>query len=160
MFERLTELRTAMRYASDPSEYSKWMKGQVGNLSLSCVFIPSNRWLDRNAILGSIEELGRLEEGWNGYGADRIEPRMMKTAKAFVTSLAVSTPQPQVVPMTRGRLQLEWHRGNRSLELEFESPTSIRYLKFDPDRGVEEEESISADDTRQLKELLHWFTAE
>ena len=40
---------------------------------------------------------------------------------------------PSVVPMTRGRLQFEWHRGNRSLELEFESIGRIHYLKADDD---------------------------
>ena len=61
--------------------------------------------------------------------------------------------------MTRGRLQFEWHRGNRSLELEFESPTLIHFLKYDPDHDVEEEDVFSVEHTTRLMELLRWFGA-
>jgi hypothetical protein len=67
---------------------------------------------------------------------------------------------PQIVPMTRGRLQLEWHRGHRTLELEFETPTLIHYLKYDQDRAIEEESTLPANDTIRLMELLHWFHEE
>jgi hypothetical protein len=62
--------------------------------------------------------------------------------------------------MTRGRLQLEWHRGNRSLELEFESPGRIRYLKVDDDSGVEEESVIPTSQTALVVALLQWFASE
>jgi len=113
------------------------------------------------SVSSLIEGLKSLDRGWNGYGAEPIDPMIIGAARWFADSiLGGEISPPQVVPMTRGRLQLEWHRGNRSLELEFESPTSIRYLQYDSDRGVEEEDITSPDDTARLMGLLRWFSAE
>lgn len=62
--------------------------------------------------------------------------------------------------MTRGRVQLEWHRGRRSLELEFETPTTVHFLKWDPDAGVEEEDVLPATQTKELHDLLSWYVSE
>jgi hypothetical protein len=66
---------------------------------------------------------------------------------------------PQIVPMTRGRLQLEWHQGKRSLELEFGGVGTIRYLQWDTTAHpmVAEEGEISIADTEAIHELLRWF---
>ena len=117
--------------------------------------------LDKVATLVQIEQLALLPRDWNGYGASPIDPKVIEAASRFVDILpldVISTPQ--VVPMTRGRLQFEWHRGNRSLELEFESPTLVHFLKYDPDRGIEDEDVLPMDDTPRLMELLRWFGAE
>ena len=45
--------------------------------------------------------------------------------------------------MSNGTLQLEWHDGTKSLELKFESPSSIRYLLWHPENGVEEEPTFA-----------------
>jgi hypothetical protein len=114
--------------------------------------------LGKPATLGRIEELALLPHDWNGDGADPIDPKVIEAASRFINLLppdAISTPQ--VVPRTQGRLQFEWHRGNRSLELEFESPTLIHFLKFDPDRESEEEATLPVEETSRLLELLHWF---
>ncbi len=109
-----------------------------------------------------LEELGRLRhlpENWNGYGAPPIDPRVIESAEQFLTSLpGTRITAPNVVPMTRGRLQFEWHRGNRSLELEFETPERIHYLKWDTDAGVEEEEILSIKETVKIHDLLDWFS--
>jgi hypothetical protein len=117
--------------------------------------------LDRPDTLGRIEQLARLPHDWNGYGAEPIAPGVIEAASEWIKLLppdGITTPQ--VVPMTRGRLQFEWHRGNRSLELEFETPTLIHYLKYDPDRAIEEEATLPVDETTRLIELLHWFHEE
>jgi hypothetical protein len=117
--------------------------------------------LDKSATLAQIEELDRLPLDWNGYGASPIDPKTLESAARFVESLPLGEiSAPQVVPMTRGRLQLEWHRGHRSLELEFETPTLIHYLKFDQDQGIEEEAMLPVDEMSRLLVLLHWFHEE
>jgi hypothetical protein len=62
--------------------------------------------------------------------------------------------------MTRGRLQFEWHRGNRSLELDFETKDKLHYLKWDSDLGIEDEDVISVSDVCGIHGLLRWFAAE
>ena len=112
---------------------------------------------DKLGTLGQIEQLALLPRDWNGYGADSIDPKVIEAASRFIESFPLdATTSPQVVPMTRGRLQFEWHRGNRSLELEFETSTLIHYLKYDPDRAIEEEATLPVDETERLLELLCW----
>ncbi len=83
---------------------------------------------------------------------------MIEAAKAFIAKLAENvTFRPVVVPMSNGTLQLEWHDGSKSLELEFESPNSIRYLQWHPDRGVEKEDSFSRADVDTAVDLIRWM---
>jgi hypothetical protein len=117
--------------------------------------------IDKPLSLAQLDRLRDISEGWNGYGAQVIDRITIEAAKQFINDLpddAITTPL--VVPMTRGRLQFEWHRGNRSLELEFENPRRINYLKVDDDTGVEEEDSLYLWQARELFELIHWFSAE
>ena len=61
--------------------------------------------------------------------------------------------------MTRGRLQLEWHSGERSLELEFESPSQVHYLQWDPSEGIEEEDVLPLAQKDENHSLIQWFVA-
>ncbi len=116
---------------------------------------------ERAAILRALEGLAALPPNWSGYGASPIDRGVIETAKAFITvSPSGQIGSPKVVPMTRGRLQLEWHRGNRSLELEFESTDRVHYLKWDSDTGIEEEDVIPVIDVGRIHALLRWFRAE
>jgi hypothetical protein len=117
--------------------------------------------LDKAQALGALEALKGLPPDWNGYGAIPIDRGVIGAAEDFIRSLPgdIATT-PTVVPMTRGRLQFEWHRGNRSLELEFESSDRLHYLKWDSDAGVEQEEILSAGDTGAVLALLRWFASE
>jgi hypothetical protein len=117
--------------------------------------------LDKAATVGRLEQLALLPNDWNGYGACPIDPEVIRAASKFINLLPDDTiSAPQIVPMTQGRLQFEWHRGHRTLELELETPTLIHYLKFDEDRGIEEEATLPVDDLARLVELVHWFHQE
>jgi hypothetical protein len=117
--------------------------------------------LDKSAVLRALQELQGFRTNWDGYGAEPLDSRNLEAARRFIESLPDDVaPTPMVVPMTRGRVQLEWHRGNRSLELEFETPTTIHFLQWDSDQGVEKEDIVSADQTDVLGGLLNWFVAE
>lgn len=117
--------------------------------------------LDKSAVIASLNELRRFEANWDGYGAVPLDLKILDAAARFVESLAPDViPTPQVVPMTRGRIQLEWHRGSRSLELEFEGPQTVHFLKWDSESGVEEEDAIPVQDTAAIRDLLSWFVSE
>lgn len=117
--------------------------------------------LDKSAVLASLGELRRFEANWDGYGAEPLDDRILDAAARLIESLAPDAiPTPQVVPMTRGRVQLEWHRGSRSLELEFESPQKVHFLKWDSESGVEEEDVIPIHDTVAIRDLLSWYVSE
>jgi hypothetical protein len=114
--------------------------------------------LDKAATLRALEELVSLPLNGSGYGDCPIGPERIQSAKAFLSALSCEIiATPKVVPMTRGRLQFEWHRGNRSLELEFETSDRIHYLKWDSDVDIEEEDAIPLNDCAKIQALLRWF---
>jgi hypothetical protein len=105
-----------------------------------------------------LAELGKLQAGWDADRAPAIDARILDAVRQFVASLPqhIAT-RPMVVPLTSGGVQLEWHRGRQVLELEFESPDTVHYLKWDPPTGVEEEELIPVSDRDTLANLIRWF---
>lgn len=110
--------------------------------------------------ISEIDELKQLGSNWNGYGAAPIDASIIEAARQLVGSFPPDlVVPPQVVPMTRGRLQLEWHRGSRSLELEFESADEIHYLKWDSETGEQEEEIIPVAEHDRAVDLIRWFMA-
>ena len=109
-------------------------------------------------VQSDLDSLRFLLPGWDGYGAPAVDSSVIEAAKSFIAALPADVaPRPRVVPMSNATLQLEWHRGPKSLELEFESPTSIRYLKWFPEEGIEQEASIPAARIDVLAGLLLWF---
>ena len=59
--------------------------------------------------------------------------------------------------MSPGNLQFEWHHGGKMLELEFEEPNVIHYLRWHPEAEVEDEDTIAALDINRAVELIQWF---
>jgi hypothetical protein len=117
--------------------------------------------LDKTSIISAIDQLRSLPPNWDGYKAPPIDPQVIQAARELILSLPddiITTPK--AVPMTRGRLQLEWHRGSRSLEIEFENSSQLHFLKWDPGMHVEEEDVISASETSAVHALLRWFESE
>lgn len=109
----------------------------------------------------NLDRLKLLDEDWDGYGADPIDEQMIDLAHEFLYQYSSRfRTYPQIVPMTRGRLQFEWHRGNRSLEIEFEIPGEIHYLKWDSDQGIEDEDIVPLYDRHTITALLDWFSKE
>lgn len=109
-----------------------------------------------------LENLRNLQPGWDQARAERINPRSIDVAQLFVCQMPTDvTLRPRVVPMTKGRLQLEWDKGPLSLELEFESPYQIHYLKWNSDEGLEEEDIlIGPHDREKANDLINWFIEE
>ncbi|MGH7138415.1 MAG: hypothetical protein ACREHD_21910 [Pirellulales bacterium] len=123
--------------------------------------ISAVRSLDKDAVIRALDELRAFQTNWDGYGAAPLDPRNLDAVQRFIESLPDgAAPTPKVVPMTRGRVQLEWHRGNRSLELEFENPATVHYLQWDSDQGIETEDVVSSERAEVLTGLLSWFSAE
>jgi hypothetical protein len=105
-----------------------------------------------------LARMASLSPGWDREEARPIDGAVIEAARGFLSRLGKhSPPVPDIVPLARGTLQLEWHDGPRSLELEFEGPEEIRYLKWHPEEGVEEEDSIAVGDDDQAMSLIRWF---
>lgn len=109
-------------------------------------------------IEGELERLHGLTEGWDGYRGRVIDPDVLDAARRLAARFPQDlVPRPHVVPLAAGTLQYEWSAGNVALELEFESPTTIRYLKWNPAAGEPEEDTVQVADYAAIESLLHWY---
>jgi len=112
----------------------------------------------KTAVSAEIAELKCLNNGWDGYGAPPINREIIAAACRLIRNLPESLAyRPRVVPMSTGNLQLEWHAGQKLLELEFESAQAVHFLQWDPDRDVEEEGVFPVTDEEKAVELIQWF---
>ncbi len=112
----------------------------------------------RLSIERELDRLASLPADWDHEGAPRIDPAIIRAARLCIARLPPNIASiPAVVPSAAGSLQFEWNAGRRSLELEFESPSTIHYLKWDPDEKIEEEDLFDIEDTDRAVRLIHWF---
>jgi hypothetical protein len=134
-----------------------FFKGYKSN-ALEAEQVEDKGLLLKKSLLKQLRELQELPPNWNGYGAVPIAADILRAARFFVLSLPNAfSVKPQIVPMTQGRLQFEWHSGPVSLEIEFESPGKLHYLKWDSQKGFDEEDIVHADDEEEILRLIQWF---
>lgn len=117
-------------------------------------------------VLDQLEKLRAYPPNWDGYGAKAFATEIIEAVRTFLDRLPddlwmgphaeTNGLLPAVVPMSSGSIQLEWHFGNRILELEFETPTSVHYLKWWPQEGIQEEGVYPVADCRQSSRLIEW----
>lgn len=90
--------------------------------------------------------------------SEHIDYEIMLAAKDFIIRYSSKMPPgAKIVPMTRGRVQFEWHKGNKSLEIEVETPRQLHYLLFNSETGYEEENITPIDYDLGILLLLGWF---
>jgi len=105
-----------------------------------------------------LDRLGSLPPNWDCEGAPRLDPAIIEAAREFISRLPEDIATiPAVVPSAAGTLQFEWDAGPRSLELEIETPSTIHYLKWHPEEGVEEEDVFDITDIDRAVLLIQWF---
>ena len=122
-------------------------------------------------ITDRVRELVSFSEvGWDGGKAKPINPKVIEAVCQFFDRLAEEYGEllirpdteaeclvPHCVPLVSGGVQVEWHVSDRILELEFESPDTIRYLKWWPEHDLTDAEaSYPADDLDRTADLIRW----
>ncbi|MEX0703743.1 MAG: hypothetical protein WD069_16720 [Planctomycetales bacterium] len=111
------------------------------------------------ALHAELDQIAALQPDWDGYGAPRIDPAIIEAARRFIDLLVEEMPsRATIVAMSPGNLQFEWHEGRRVLELEFETPDTIHYLKWDPAEKMEEEDVFPVTDLGRAARLIRWFS--
>lgn len=105
-----------------------------------------------------LDRLAALPPNWDAEGARPISRPVIAAARQFAASFADQVAAvPAVVPMAKGNLQFEWNDGPRSLELEIETPSTIHYLKWHSEEGIEEEGVYDITDVGRSIALVRWF---
>lgn len=69
-------------------------------------------------ITERLNDLVKLEEGWDGYDAKPVSFDNANFAMDILKEICdEDTPQPQIVPGVNGDLQIEWHAHEVDIEL-------------------------------------------
>ncbi len=79
------------------------------------------------SVIDRLDELCRLEAGWDGY----VAPPVSFSNAYFALSMLASAwppdaPTPQIVPGSSGDLQVEWHSDTTDIELHVRGPNDVR----------------------------------
>ena len=123
-----------------------------------------------SCITDRVRKLAEFGDNWDGYGAKPVTPAMIDAVCRFLERLADERGDlllkpgteteclvPYCLPMSSGAVQLEWHVEGRILEIEFERPGLIHYLKWWPGHEVADDEAtFPADDLEQSAALIEW----
>ncbi len=76
-----------------------------------------------------LQGLMLLGDNWNSYGARRISTQAISRALGLLQHLAWTGTLPEVIPMSRGGVKLEWGADDDEIvELEFDADGPIRIL--------------------------------
>ena len=101
-------------------------------------------WLEPTVY--ALCSLLELEAGWDSYGGQPINPNCVKASLELAsTVLRDDSPNPSVVPTSRGGIQLEWHTGGVDLEVEIVSPSRIIGFFEDQRAGTKWEKDLTHD---------------
>ena len=113
--------------------------GEVDDRSL--MTSSRSEWL--RATTNRLSELMRLEKGWDSYSGKPLSPPSAYFSMQLLLEVASDkTPAPHLVPTTSGGLQIEWHRGRRSLEILVRRPNHVEVWSRSED-GAERELNLS-----------------
>ena len=98
-----------------------------GQIFTANVKSPAAEWL-RPAV-AEVEELTSLAPNWNGYGAKSVDAGSAVAAVQFLLRAAYpNISRPDIVPVSDGGVQVEWHRGGVDFEVCFSPEESLVYV--------------------------------
>ena len=110
-------------------------------------------WLSR--ATEEIISLLSLEPGWDSYNAVPVDSSVAIYALEVLGSVVTdTTPSGSVHPLSGGGLQVEWHRGDRDLEMTFYRPYEAEVTYVDA-AGDEQIFSVQQDVSRLRRLLAH-----
>jgi hypothetical protein len=85
----------------------------------------------------SIEEFGKLNENWDGYGASSISTQARDNATRFITifdAAPFTMPLPDVFPQPSGTISFEWETPSAEVYLEIGNTLYSGFIKTDDDQ--------------------------
>jgi hypothetical protein len=108
-----------------------------------------------------LEELLALEDGWDRFGSPKVSGQIANIARNVLVDLAkLKMPEPKILPVPGGGLQLEWGNSRRELEIEILPNSTIEYLVTDAEGNMEEGNIDSRDGITEFSALAAWFCSE
>lgn len=109
----------------------------------------------RPQVLCRLEELVRLEPGWDGYtGLPVSFENATFTLQMLDLICGAETPAPQIVPGSSGDIQIEWHNAAGDIELNVLGPNDVHAWKC---MVGDEEDGVELELTNDFLEVTHWI---
>jgi hypothetical protein len=111
-------------------------------------------------VFQKLEEFLDLPDNWDSYDSLRINPECVIAAKQLIKAIMLepSLKLPFPVPLNNGYIQLEWHKLNMDLEIEFISLNEIEIYYYDTENEIEWTENITTLDIDKLTKLVRNFS--
>jgi len=105
-------------------------------------------------VLDQISDLGKLQEGWDSYGGNKIEEPARSNAVALLTMLATHleypTPPPVVGPSADGGVVLRWEPSGLELVVKLRSRGGEYYVA-----KRDEESLLAAGEIGRLESIVN-----
>ena len=136
---------------------------QLGPNSSTSLDEEPESWVDM--VVDRARKLCDLPRGWDGCGSPPPSPRIVRAAEDLFERLRDVIPtelaDPFVCPVSGGGVQIEITSHTKHLELMFDAPSSIVFLK---EEGTGEEETMEAGEVRahdvpSIRRLFEWFAS-
>jgi hypothetical protein len=123
-------------------------------------------------IKSRLEELSKLEVGWDGYRGVPMRFEVGYFAAEIIKNLlcGLSTPymrdmrdrstpyMPEIIPGSNGDVQIEWHRNGKSIELHVKAPYNVTAWRNNNAFGENGEEINLEADFTTINKWLEEFT--
>lgn len=104
----------------------------------------------------AIDELTKLDPGWDGYDGDPVLPQVAGHALRLLGAIGAYTQiVPDVVPLSNGGLQLEWYVGIHEIEVEIAPDCATRLHR--ECTGDENPIEVSIGDPHDTSEVAAFF---
>lgn len=101
----------------------------------------------RDPVGKRLEELIRLEPGWDGYRGAPVSFEIAHFAvRMLEAACGLATPTPQLVPGSQGDLQIEWHTNQGDVELDVLAPNNVVAWRRNVSTGPDGEEIALTND--------------
>jgi hypothetical protein len=126
-------------------------RGQIVNFRIDRTE-PPPIWVQQ--VLQGFANLITLPDNWDGEGSRRIDVAAANRALAAIDQLLPrNASAPSIVPIADSGLQIEWHRKEQDLEVEFGPQGQTDFYYFNHATGEESEGSVGPN-FAQLRKYL------
>lgn len=142
--------RSSLRERLTDDANGSWFSGEPSTSVFGVNRSPN--WLPD--ILNRLVGLVRLPRGWDGHDGQPVKIDVASFAIQFI--LETSEPNisaPQIVPLSYGGIQLEWHEHGIDLEIEIQAPNKT-FVSFKDHRTGEEFESEFSTDYAEVMRVM------
>lgn len=118
---------------------------QVCTLTYSGERPPDWAW----PVLRSLETRWGVDPGWDGYTSKPTQVEYVEQLLNCLSSLLQNnSPAPDVIPLSDGGMQAEWHLKGTDLEIVVAADAPPRYYLFNHADGEEEEGDLNSNFSR------------